>query len=334
MKPNVLVTGASGFVGEALCLELLDQGYNVYGVYRHIEKAKQSFSKHTNQGKLHPIIIRDINAETDWTEAFSSPIDVVIHLAARVHIMGDKSIDSSSLYRNVNVEGSKNLANIAAQSGVKRFIYLSSIKVNGESSAFGASAQPRVFTEQDTPQATDAYGISKYQAEVALKHVCSNVNMDYVIVRPPLVYGPKVGANFLKLMSLVARRRHLPFKRIENQRSMIYVGNLTNAIISVALFPAALNKVFLVSDSQPLSTAKLIELISKGFGYKARLFTMPSLLLRWLFYILKKKDVADRLLGSLVIDSSLIRETLNWTPPYSTEVGIENTVQWYQSNDN
>jgi UDP-4-keto-D-QuiNAc 4-reductase len=310
---NFLITGATGFVGSALCQLLESSAHTVYGVVRNADAQLPSSVK--------PILISSI-ADLASHPILSS-IDVVIHLAARVHQMKDTSADPLSEFRSINTQATKDLAIAAATAGVKRFVYLSSIKVNGD-------GQAAPYTEQSEPQADDPYGMSKWEAECVLNDLAATTGLEVVILRPPLVYGAGVKANFLNLMKLVDRGIPLPLGAVQNQRSLVYVGNLVDAIATCATHPNAVGQTFLVSDNADVSTAELVEKIAKSMNKPVRLVSISPVLLTNLARIFGKTATVDRLFGSLTIDSSKLRQTLNWQPPFSLEEGLEQTARWFQ----
>jgi len=253
-------------------------------------------------------------------------VDIVIHLAARAHVMDDQSSDPLAEYRKVNVDGTAAVAEAASEAGVKRLIFLSSIKVNGEQT-FETS-----YTASDTPAPEDAYGISKAEAEKKLKEISDDTGLEPVIIRTPLVYGPGVRANFLSLMSVASCGLPLPFGAItKNRRSLIYIGNLVDILLTATQHPAANGQIFLVRDGTDLSTAKLVHLLRAALGKPARMMPVPPAVLGGLLSLLGKKSMADRLLGSLAIDDQATQDTLEWTQPFSVEDGLKQTVDWYQA---
>lgn len=311
-NPSLLVTGASGFVGSGLCQQLSVLDYRTHRAGR---------SNTTTPGPSdHPI--DDLTDERIWATALRG-IDVVIHLAARTHVLSDHGTAALEAYRAINVQGTKALARQAAASGVQRLIFLSSIKVNGE------ATPDTPFTEIDTPAPEDAYGISKWEAEQALMDICASSKMEFVIVRPPLVYGPGVKGNFLRLLDAVARGVPLPLNWIDNQRSMIYLGNLVDAVVACIKTPAAAGKTFLVSDGEDVSTPLLIRKIAAAFSKPPRLWPCPVSLLHLAASLLGKRDAAQRVTGSLCVDSAYIRRTLGWQPPFTLDQGLALTAQWY-----
>ncbi len=268
-------------------------------------------------------VVGDINPYTNWSNALIG-VDVVIHLAARVHVMKDVALDPLEEYRNANTLATIHLAEEAAKAGVKRFIYLSSIKVNGEETAPSQS-----YSEESTPAPIDPYGVSKWEAELGLEKVCAQTGMEFVIIRPPLVYGPGVKANFQKLMGLVANGMPLPLGAVDNQRSMLALDNLVSFISEAILNPLAANQRFLLSDGQDVSTSQLLKLLAKGMGKSSLLIPIPVFILRTAAQVFGATAAADRLLGSLQIDSSKARQLLQWQPPLSVEEGIALTAKSY-----
>jgi nucleoside-diphosphate-sugar epimerase len=271
-------------------------------------------------------VVGDINPHTNWTDALDG-VDVVIHLAARVHVMNDVARDPLEEYRNANTLATIHLAQEAAKAGVKRFIYLSSIKVNGEETTSGQS-----YSEDSVPAPIDPYGVSKWEAELGLEKVCAQTGMEFVIIRPPLVYGPGVKANFQKLMGLVAKGLPLPLGSVHNQRSMLALDNLVSFIAKVTANPLAANQRFLLSDGQDLSTTQLLRLLAKGMDKSIWFLPVPVFILRAAAQILGASAAADRLLGSLQIDSSKARQLLQWQPPLSAEEGITIAAKAYLKN--
>ena len=248
----------------------------------------------------------------------------VIHLAARVHVMSYASKSPLEEYRKVNVRGTLNMAQRAASAGVKRFIYLSSIKVNGEETAPGMP-----FTAEDNPAPIDYYAISKYEAETGLRKLAHETGMDVVIIRPPLVYGPGVKANFLRMMQLLRRGMPLPFGAINNVRSLVALENLVDFIILCIEHPAAANQIFLVSDGEDLSTTELLRRLAKALGIPARLLPLPTIVLKIGAMLIRKSSIARRLCGSLQVDISKSRELLGWSPPCSVDIALQNVANDY-----
>ena len=314
MDKSVLVTGANGFVGTAVCRKLLADGQQVRGAVR------AGKSSHLPQG-VEPRQIESIDARTDWQQIVEN-VDTIVHLAARVHVMKDTAADPFVEYWNVNVEGTRQLAECAAAAGVKRFVFLSTVKVNGEENL-------RPYRESDPPAPRDSYAISKLQAEEKLNEIAAASDLQLTILRPPLVYGPGVKANFLALLRLVAKKLPLPLASIDNRRSFIYLENLTDAIARCCTHPAAAGKLFLVSDGEDVSTPQLIRGIAAGLNVPTRLFPCPGLLLFFMGRITGKGPAMDRLIGSLTVDSSRIKTDLGWSPPLSLAGGLRKTAEWY-----
>ncbi len=304
----ILVTGANGFLGRALSLELKAKRFAVRGALRA-------------EAEVGEVPIGDIGPDTNWEEALVG-VDVIVHAAARAHIMSDASGDPLSQYRKVNVEGTLNLARQAATASVKRFIFISSIKVNGESTLPG-----KPFTADDQPMPEDPYGVSKWEAEVGLHRLASETGMEVVIIRPPLVYGPGVKANFLRLMRWINRGLRLPLGSIDNKRSLVAVDNLVDLIITCLEHPAAANQVFLAGDGQDVSTTELLRAIGKALGKPARLYPCPAGLLVVAASLVGKKSMAERLIGNLQVDISRTHSLLDWEPPVSLEEGLHKVAQ-------
>ncbi|HET7834029.1 MAG TPA: SDR family oxidoreductase [Gallionella sp.] len=311
-----LVTGASGFVGRHLCGEIIKRGWQAKAALR---------TQDLLQNTCDSVIVGQIDGQTDWNEALRD-IDVVVHLAARVHVMRDDAIDPLSEFRRTNVAGTAHLARCAAVAGVKRLLYVSSIKVNGESTSDDAK-----FTEAGVPSPQDAYGISKMEAEQALHGIAHETGMEVVIVRPPLVYGAGVKGNFAQLLKVLAKGIPLPLASVHNLRSMIYVDNLVDALIICATNHIAAGQTYLVSDDEDISTPDLLRQLGAMMGFPARLFHCPASFLKLAGRLTGKSDQIERLSGSLQIDSSKIRRELDWTPPYSLRQGLRATAEWYCS---
>lgn len=314
MNGSVLVTGVSGFVGQALSQEMLRRGMTVRGAVR--KPCQLPFG-------VESAMVGTIDGNTDWKEALCG-VEVVIHLAARVHVLEDLSAAPLVEYLKTNLQGTANLAQQAARARVKRLVYVSSIKVNGE------ATQDQPFSDQTAANPQDIYAISKWEAEQALHKISAETGMEVVILRPPLVYGPGVKANFMRLLTWVDNRLPLPLASVDNLRSMIYLGNLVDALCVCVDHPAAAGKTYLVSDGKDVSTPDLIRVIADAMGKPVRLFPFSQVLIRILAGLVGKAADANRLLGSLRIDSSRICLELGWAPPYSLEEGIRHTVDWFK----
>ena len=264
-------------------------------------------------------------------------VTAVIHLAARVHVMREDADDSLGEFRRTNVAGTENLARAAAARGVKRLVYISSIKVNGEStlspprpSPTNGGGEQNYFTESDIPSPQDPYGISKWEAEKVLHRVAAETDLEIVIVRPPLVYGPGVKGNFAQMLKVLAKGIPLPLASVHNLRSLLYVENLVDALLVCTTHPAAVGQTYLVSDGDDVSTPDLLYQLGSPMGRPARLFPCPPALLKLAGRLLGKADQVERLLGSLQIDSGRIRRELNWEPPYSLQQGLQATATRYR----
>jgi nucleoside-diphosphate-sugar epimerase len=308
---KVLVTGANGFVGREVLQRLdLMSGLHVVGGMRRAT------------GLTGPTVFElgDLNAQTDWSLALAGA-DVVVHLAARVHVMHDTEANPLAAFRAVNVDGTMNLARQAATSGVKRLVFISSVKVNGESTSFG-----RAFTEIDAINPQDAYGLSKYEAEQGLRELGAVTGMEVVIIRPPLVYGPGAKANFAALMRAARRGWPLPLGAVHNQRSLVALSNLIDFIFTCMTHPQAANQTFLVSDGQDLSTTELVRGMAHAAGVPARLLPVPVWALRAGASLLGKGDAMQRLCGNLQVDSSKARSLLGWVPLVSVEEGLRQAM--------
>ena len=304
---DLLLTGANGFLGSRLvkAFEFVPDINLTASIRRPVEMQAAK-----------TIIVQELDASTDWSEALKSQ-RVVIHAAARAHIMTDDAADPMLEYRRTNVDGTLNLARQAAAAGVKRFIFLSSIKVNGEETKVG-----RPFNADDMANPLNNYGISKAEAEKGLLKTSSDTGMEVVIIRPPLVYGPNVKGNFAKLSALVAKGVPLPLAMVKNQRSFVAIDNLVDLIITCINHPKAANQIFFASDGQDLSTPELLNGMAKAMGRNIKFFPLPSSLLSLGAAMIGKKDEADRLLGSLQLDISKTRDVLDWSPVIDVEEGL------------
>jgi nucleoside-diphosphate-sugar epimerase len=315
---NILVTGANGYVGRFLCTRLLAEAYSVRGTLLAFENPLSLVAG------VEPTVIEPLGPDTLWQQAMKG-IDMVIHLAARVHIMDDPSADPLTEFRKVNTEGTWQLAREAAKAGVKRLVFISSIKVNGEES-------PTSYSVESHAQPTDPYGISKWQAEQALRKIEAETGLEVVVVRPTLVYGSRVRANFLYMMKIISSGIPIPLASITNKRSLIYVGNLVDALATCATHPDAAGKTYLVSDGEDVSTPELIRRTASALGVPARLFPAPVSLMKLVGKLTGKSGAVNRLTGSLTVDSSKIRQELGWKPPFTMEEGLRETATWFKSN--
>lgn len=303
---KIAVTGAAGFIGRALCSHLADSGHKVVPMVR------------IASGLPGERIVGTMDAATDWRAALSG-CATVVHLVARVHMMNDTVQNPLALYRATNTDATLNLTRQAAQAGMKRFVFISTLKVNGE----GRDAP---YRETDVPAPQDAYAISKWEAEQGLKDIAQQTGLEVVVLRPPLVYGPGVGANFLRLMQTVERGWPLPLRAIHNCRSLLYLGNFTDAIRLCVEHPDAAGQTFLLDDGQAISTPELIRALADAMGRPAHLLRVPVGLLRLAARMTGKSAAVSRLTGSLYVDSHAIRARLGWVPPYSMQEGLTRTV--------
>ncbi len=306
---KILVSGANGFVGKSLCSELHHQRHTLIAAIRSASSQTDDFER---------VVIGAIDMDTDWTNALDN-VDVVIHLAARVHVMNEAAVDPLAEFRKVNVAGTLNLALQASKAGVKRFIFISSIKVNGEHTYLGSP-----FNADQTPAPQDAYGTSKHEAELGLRGIAAETGMQVVIIRPPLIYGAAVKANFASLLRVVRRGVPLPLGLATyNRRSFVALDNLVNFIITCIHHPNAANQTFLVSDNDDVSTADLLRRMAAAQGVPARLIPMPLCVLKLGAKLLGKTDVAQRLLGSLQVDIIKNQVLLGWQPPFTLQQGLK-----------
>lgn len=314
---RIFLTGATGFVGSVVLKRLIQQHRPVIAV------RPGSLSR----PEVDSVVVKSIDSETDWGKSLLG-CDAVIHLAARVHVMTESVADPLSEFQAVNTDGTLNLAEQAAKAGVKRFIFISSIKVNGERTIIGAPFKPNDEYVPDDP-----YGLSKYEAEKGLLDLSQKTGMEVVIIRPPLVYGSGVKANFASLLNLVSKGIPLPFGCIkQNKRSLVSLGNLVDLIITCIDHPKAANQVFLVSDDHDLSTAELIQQMSKSLGVTAKMLPVPLWCYSLAGKLLGKQDVVDRLTGSLQADITHTKETLGWVPPQTIEEAFNITAQSFLQN--
>ena len=305
---RVLVTGAAGFVGSALVGRMVSE--NQYAIRAVVRRQPAVSTDNIDR------VVAEIDSTTDWVHPLTE-INVVVHLAARAHVMRDTAADPLEQYRRVNVDGTLNLARQAAGHQVSRFVYVSSVKVHGESG---------IFRETDEPSPEDAYGVSKHEAEIGLRQIASDTGMTVVIIRPPLVYGPGARANFGQLVRAVAAGIPLPLAAVRNPRSLVGLDTLVDFILVCLAHPAAANETFLVSDGEDLSTPDLVRRLARAMGRRHRLFPVPPSLLMMAATVVGKREVAGRVLGSLCVDTSKARHHLAWSPPVSVDEGLKRAV--------
>jgi len=310
---TVLLTGASGFVGRAVLDAAKQRGIDVRPVFRSLDSAKR-----------HPgaVLVPGLDGEVDWSQALQG-VDVVIHSAARAHVMDEEALDPLTEFRRVNVQGTSNIARQAAAAAVRRFVFISSIKVNGEKTLLG-----RPFTAEDAPAPEDDYGLSKAEAETELRRIAKETRMEVTIIRPPLIYGPGVKGNFSSLMNWVRQGLPLPLGAlIHNRRSLVGLDNLVDLILVCVEHPKAANQTFLISDGEDISTTELLRKISKALSRPARLLWVPAGLLALMASLLGKRVISQRLLGSLQVDIHKTGELLDWKPLVSMDEGLRKAVE-------
>ncbi|OHC75555.1 MAG: hypothetical protein A3G18_09230 [Rhodospirillales bacterium RIFCSPLOWO2_12_FULL_58_28] len=311
---GILITGADGFIGRKLCRSLVAEGHDVCAAVRRFPE-DEAFAS------VKLIQVPDIGSDMDWAPALDG-VRIVVHSAARVHVMKERSDAPLAEFRRVNVEGTRRLAQAAATAGVQRLVFLSTIKIHGE------SAGPHAFNEDDPPAPDDSYAVSKQEAESALFDIAAHSGLEVVILRPPLVYGEGVKGNFLSLMNLCRVSLPLPLGGIANRRSFIYAGNLVDIIIRCLDHPAAANQAFVVRDGEDVSTPELIRRMADALERPARLFSVPERLLRFAGKMTGKSAMVSRLLDSLTVDDGKIRRRLGWIPPFSMAEGLSETAAW------
>ncbi|MCK5649132.1 MAG: SDR family oxidoreductase [Gammaproteobacteria bacterium] len=310
---RILITGSSGFIGQYLSHLLGNNAYDVIHTYRHLP------DEYTPENSNH-IAVGNIEPQTRWQTALTG-VDVVVHLAARVHVMQETHADPLEAFRAVNTQGTMNLARQAVAAGVKRFVYLSSIKVNGEQTL------DKPFYADDKPEPQDPYAVSKFEAEQQLLVLGKETGLEVVIIRPPLVYGPGVKGNFSRLIRLVKKSIPLPLAGINNSRSLVNIQNLCSLIEACLVHPKAAGEVFLISDGRDLSTSELFAQIAQALGKKSRLFYLPGFLIKFLTYIIGRSAEYERLFGSLQVDIAKNKKLLDWSPHVSVETGIKKAVE-------
>lgn len=314
VKQKILITGATGFLGQALTDKLWSDGYSVVAAVRR-ESAILG-------GDVESVKVGNISTQTDWQQALNK-VDVVIHCAARAHIMNDVVADPLAEFRKVNTAGTLNLAKQAAEACVRRFVFISSIKVNGE------LTESVPFSSEDSFVPTDPYGLSKYEAEQGLLALAKETGMEVVIIRPTLVYGSGVKGNFASLLKWMKRGVPLPLGAIHNQRSLVALDNLVDFIIHCIDHPKASNEIFLISDGEDVSTTELLQKVAKAFDKRALLLPIPVSWMTLAAKLLGKADVANRLFGSLQVDSSKAHELLGWEPIITMDGQLEKIADAY-----
>ena len=321
---RVLVTGANGFVGRALSRELLRRGRRVRAAVRSGAGPPDGCPD-----GCEARIVGDLGPDTDWSAALEG-VDAVAHLAARVHVMRERAADPLAAFRRTNVEGTLRLARSAAAAGVKKFVFLSSVKALGEATPAGP------FTDSSPADPRDPYGVSKREAETGLSELAAGSGMagsgmKVAILRPPLVYGPGVKGNFLSLLRLIERGVPLPLAGLRNRRSLLYLGNLVDAIDLCLSHDGAAGRTFLIRDGEDLSSAELVRRLAAALGRRAPLFSLPEGVLRLAASCIGRRAAAQRLLGSLTVDDGRLRRDLGWSPPFAVEEALAETAAWFQA---
>lgn len=310
---RVLVTGAAGFVGGSVCLALEARGWRIRVALRRAVPGALGYEQ---------ALVGDIGPDTDWAPALED-VEAVVHLAARVHVMREGSADPEAAFARINTQGTERLAAQAAAVGVRRLVYVSSIKVNGEATG------GRPFTEADPPNPSDPYGRSKAAAEQAIARVAAGSQLEAVVVRPPLVYGPNAGGNLHRLLRAIDLGLPLPLGAIHNRRSMVGVWNLAELLALCAEHPAAAGETFLAADEPDLTTPDLVRLLASGLGKAPRLWAVPPGLLQWIGAVVGRRAEVERLCGSLQVSSDKARRLLGWAPAVSLDDGLRRTAQAY-----
>ena len=318
-RDRVLITGANGFVGQHLCAHLSDAGRKVTACVRPSGASRWK----RPAGDVLTTYVADFAQYDRWPELLRD-VDAIVHLAARVHVMNDRSADPLAEFRRVNVDAMSALAEHAARAGVRRFVYVSSIKVNGEATGQGE------FCADDAPAFVEPYGQSKWEAEQRLAQIAAACAMEWVVVRPTLVYGPGVRGNFLSLMRCIARGFPLPLGATSNRRSLVSVYNLVDLLVTALDHPAAAGQRFLVKDAEDLSTGELVRRIGHALHRRTRLLPVPG---PWLLHtarLLHKEQAMQRLLGSLVVNIDKTSDLLQWRAPMSLDCALAHTCEWFQ----
>lgn len=315
-KRRVVITGASGFIGGHLCRAFRENGFQVVAcIMTPEEKVSLPYGVET-------VISGAIDAYTDWTKVLKNR-DVIVHLAARVHVMRESSASPLSEFRKTNTAGTANLARQAAAAGADRLVFMSTVGVNGNDSGNNP------YTESDAPQPHNPYSISKYEAEQLLWRISEETGMKVVVVRAPLVYGPGNPGNFLSLLRVVRKGFPLPFASVRNLKSFLYVGNLVSALMLCCSHSASPGNTYLVSDAENVSTPELLRLLADAIGCPSRVFPVHPGIIRAVGRLAGRIDAVDRLLCSLMVDSGKISRDLSWKPPFTLKEGLKKTAEWY-----
>jgi nucleoside-diphosphate-sugar epimerase len=309
---RVLVTGANGFIGSHLLAVLAERGLPSRAVFRTARSEARQLDPHDR------CVVGTIDGSTDWRAALEG-CETVVHLAACVHVMCDSS---DAVYRETNVDATRALARQSAAAGIRRFLFASTVKVHGEGRA-------KPYAEGDAPAPRDAYARSKQEAEQVLREIVSETGMEATILRIPLVYGPGVGGNFLRLMHAIDAGKPMPFGSVDNRRSLVYVGNLADAIVACLGHPAAAQRTFLISDGEDVSTPELVRRIARALGRRPRILPVPVALLRLAGSLSGRRAEIERMVGSFAVDSGALRAAIGWTPSLALDAGLARTAAWY-----
>ena len=319
---RILVTGATGFIGKPLIPLLKQNGFFIRTTNREIDN--NIFPKDLS---LNDTVFFDLSSDKNDYKVILEDIDVVIHLAAKVHNVSSSREDAEEYFK-INAGSTEKLAKLASLHGVKRFIFLSSIKVNGERNISDEKGNILAFNEGDDPRPQGAYAKSKLEAEDVIRKICSESKMDFVILRPTLVYGPGVRANFLSLLNIVNKNYPLPFASVKNKRSLLYVGNLIHVISLCVNCSEVANQTYLISDTD-ISVPELVRTIASLLEKRALLFPFPVRYLRAIGSLTGKRQIIERLTDSLLVDNNSICKDVKWVPPHSFDEGLKTTIDWY-----
>jgi nucleoside-diphosphate-sugar epimerase len=322
-RDYVLVTGANGFAGRSVCRLLLKRGWRVRAAVRDPTQADALRNTPDAPQDLEVALVRNIGPDTHWKELLRG-CKAVVHLAAHVHMMRDHAVDPLGEFRRVNRAATIKLAGDAVAAGVRRFLFASTVKVNGEDSGIGT------FRESDPPAPADPYATSKFEAEQALLALAQAGTLDVTILRLPLMYGPGVKGNFLSLLRAVATGLPLPLGAVANRRSLLYVENFADSIAAALAQPRAVNRIFLVSDGEDMSTPEIVRRVARALGRPARLLSVPRTLLLLAGSCCGNRAAVERLVGNLAVDITSIRTDLGWTPPFAVDAGLLATARWYR----
>ena len=314
---TILVTGSTGFIGRPLCRALQEAGFQV----RRAVRRADSFE--TLKNVIDYCAVGVVGPETDWSEALDG-VRAVVHLVARAHVMDEKTGEPLATFRHVNALGTERLARQAAAAGVRRLVFVSSVKVNGE------QTRERPFSETDLPHPQDPYAVSKWETEQALRRIAEDTGLETVVVRPPLVYGPGVKGNFLRLLKAIDRGLPLPLANVDNRRSLVGLSNLVDFLVLCVHHPDAAGEVFVIAHGEDVSTPELIRRLARAIGRPARLWPCPVGLLRLAARAAGKESAIERLCGSLTVDSAKAHTLLSWTSLVPMAEELARVAQWWR----